>query len=208
MKNKIVLICLLLVGCATAAQREARHAGEVFARANTQHKICKAVIFKKPENHILWKQLVHPGDKPTLAQLRDKTKATKEEISALDNVESEEEECDKVHLETITPVAPLMVTVLADEEEALDSNMLDLVERKITWGEYQKRTQAAVADSREGLNEALLQMNAQWQESHEVELAERQAAIDAIGRLLAYYDNARHAKLHHADYKADYKVHE
>jgi hypothetical protein len=210
MKNKKLLvcgICLLLVGCATAAQREARHNDEVTVRASAQLKVCKAAIFKEPENHILFKHMVH-GAQPTLAQLTDKAKATEEEIEAADRVQSETQECRESYLESIGSVTPSLVPMFVGEMEALDSIMLDLVERKITWGEYNKRVQVAIVDSREEVKEGYEQINAQLELSHEAELAQRQAAIDAISQLLVYYENARHAKAHRVEHHADYKKHE
>ena len=108
MKNKKLLIfgiCLLLVGCATAAQRQAHRNDEVTHEAIAQVAICKMAVFRKPENKILRKHLDRDAlNQPTLAQLTDKTKASREEIDAVDRAQTEIQECRKSYLGSIATV--------------------------------------------------------------------------------------------------------
>jgi hypothetical protein len=118
----------------------------------------------------------------TLLQMADSTKATSREVELLSDRHSRLQVCRKGFLEGLAKVTPSLVVVLLEEYAKSDENLVDLAQRKITWGDYITRARALSAELQSKSIAALQKIQANLEASHQQELAQRQAAFDAIAR--------------------------
>jgi len=79
---------------------------------------------------------------------------------------------------------PSLVPILAAEYINGEDNLLLLVQRKQSWGEFSKRRRDILFEGNAQLAAEAHRIEAGLEQSHEAELAARQAAIQAVGNAL------------------------
>ncbi len=118
----------------------------------------------------------------TLEQLSDASKITKVEAAAIFKVHPRLQECRHSALDQIAQTTPTFVPILANEYSKNDLLLVDLIQRKISWGEELKRARELVADATAELMQEGERIDAGLEQSHEAELARRQAAFNALSQ--------------------------
>ena len=162
---------LVLTGCATAAQRQPQQAGAAIGETPAQFRACLTAVITKPEYASL---LPHTPDLTTglsTAQLTDETFMSPEGARLLIARHREVSSCQTYCLNALLPVRPDMVPILADEYTKETALSVQLVERKITWGEGARQGQAVMSD----LAKLIVAADRQW-------FVQRQAAGAALMR--------------------------
>lgn len=176
----------ILAGCATAAQRQAQQSGAAFREAAAENKACVAAHRARPEYGAL---LPHQPDldtgQYTMAQLTDETRPTPMEAKSLASGYDEITICRTHFLNSLSSSRPDIVPILAATYTKGAETTVLLVQRKITWGEASRRGQERLSDLRQKLATADRQWIADLNASHQAEMAQRQAAADALMQLSA-----------------------
>jgi hypothetical protein len=177
-------VLLLLAGCATAAQRQMQNIHQTVLAAVTELKTCQAAVRELPEAEALREHLPRDLRDATLDQMMDKSKVTAEQIAAIKLIHPKIAECRRTFLDHIEPVLPSIAAIYADEMQQGDARLIELLQRKITWGTY-------ITNGKETGVAFKPKIDAEWQKiagglerSHEAELAQRQAAANS---LMQYY---------------------
>jgi len=76
---------------------------------------------------------------------------------------------------------------------AFDNRAVALLQKKLRWGEFLQLARQATLDKRAALEAEGRHIMASLEQSHEAELARRQAAIQALGNALAEYGRTQQA---------------
>jgi len=177
------LACLLavLAGCATAAQHQAQQAGTATREAFAQLKACVVPIIDKP---VYAQLLAHTPDldtgQPTMAQLTDETIPSVEDARLVAARFDDLRPCRAGLLITLSAVRPDAFPIFGRAFANGAATTALIVERKITWAESARRTQENMGSLREQAASADKQWIADLNTSNQAELAQRQAASNAL----------------------------
>ncbi|MGC2414285.1 MAG: hypothetical protein WA459_16500 [Stellaceae bacterium] len=174
----------LLFGCATAAQRQSQAIGTNTRTVVASAQACVTAIYAAPEAAPLRPHLPFDVRELTLAQLSDQSLATKEEIDAIFLLHPRLQQCQKAALDGLMITTPSLVPMLATEYIKGEDNLLLLVQIKQSWGEFSKHRRDIVFEGQAQLVAEARRIEAGLEQSHETELAARQAAIQAVGNAL------------------------
>jgi hypothetical protein len=182
LKSFALLAGLVIVaGCATGAQRQAQQSAVGAQEAAAQFKACWAPIIVKPEYTPL---LPHNPDpetsQPTMVQLTDERLPSQEEAKLWAARHDEMASCRMAFARYLYSVRPDLAAVFTDGWIKGDAIAVDLVERKITWGEGARRTQGALNEFQQKLTATNRQWIADVNASNQAEIAQRQAAAAAM----------------------------
>jgi hypothetical protein len=171
----------IVSACATRAQRQAQAITANNQSAIQQLRACADAVRHSPEYAVIGPHMnLHGG--PTLEQMTDNTFATDKEIQAIFLTHPKVRACEEAFLHQIAQTTPSIVPIYTKFIAANDDLLVDLVQKKITWGTL-ARTQmdrgpeleAELAAEYQRINEGLYQEN-------EAELAQRQAAASAMAQ--------------------------
>jgi hypothetical protein len=178
---RTLLAALIVGGCATAAQRQAQQAGVATREAAAQSKACIAAVIAKPEYAPLAAHTPDPTTgQLTMAQLTDESLISPAQAKLFGARHDDLNPCKAHLLNSLSTARPDIVPILASEYAKGTALAVQLVERKITWGEWGRQGQAISSDTRQQLAAADRQWSAELKASHQAELAEREAAADAL----------------------------
>jgi hypothetical protein len=182
MNKKMVFVAALalLTGCATAAQRQAQQIKVTTQSTVAQLKSCVAAVYNSAVYNAIRPHLPLDIRDATLEQMTSTAKVTDEEIKAIYAQHPQMQACRKTALESLEPVTPTLVPILADEWDKNEQMLIELVQRKITWGEYVTRGKERTVETTQRLTAAAQQIDAGLQRSYEAEMAQRQRAADAM----------------------------
>jgi hypothetical protein len=180
-----VAAVLLVTGCATAAQRQYQAMG-----INTQaviggFKSCVAALYSAPEAAPLRPHIPRDVRDLTLAQLSDRSFTTNEENNAIFLLYPRLQQCQKTYLDGLSGAIPSFVPILSREYIENEDSVLLLVQRKQSWGDFSKRRRDMELEAQSQIQAEARRVIAGLEQSHEAELARRQAAIQATSDALA-----------------------
>jgi hypothetical protein len=114
---------------------------------------------------------------PSLAQQADPTRATSEETKLILSFHQKYQlPCRQDTLLAMGRGRPAAVLLLAESFVRSDANYLNLVERRITWGEYNKEVKAIRHDFAARLIVAAQAIESDWQDPQVYQVRQRQAA--------------------------------
>ena len=189
---------ILLAACATQAQRQAQAIQTNTKTVGAQLQACIEAIYNSPDYDPLRPRLPIKAEQATLQQLTDASKATDAEISAIFAEHPRAQECRQSFLQGLSTTTPTFVPILASGYNRTEEFLIDLIQRKISWGEYVRHVKDASLDMQKELMAEGQRIDAGLQQSHQAELARRQAAADALARyaqtqaLINSMNNAAH----------------
>lgn len=171
---------LVLTACATAAQRQVQQVSSALGDAAVAMDACVAASINKPEFAPLLPHTVRPNTGPTVAQLTDEQLPTPEEAMLLARRHDEISGCRQTTLRVLSSAMPTVLPVFLDSWEKDTANMVQLVERKISWAEATRRWEALKLEATKALTAASQQYLAEMDVLHREELARRERAADAL----------------------------
>ena len=125
--------------------------------------------------------------------MADTSRPTEEDVKNIIAIYNEESQCRKQNIEAVSRILPSFVGLLVDNYRANDLITADLIERKISWGEANKRRSDVYNDSKAKSWAALSRLDKELKMAHEAEIANDQAAIQALGNTLAEWRNQQQA---------------
>ena len=185
--KRIFLLCstlLVLTGCATAAQRQSKTMDNVVHQAGTGLHACVAEVYHNPDYEVIMPHVPLNMASPTMAQLADDTRPTKDDGQLLIKFHDDILPCRQAYLQKIQNVVPGIAQVMSEGWVETDKIMMKLVKRKITWGEATQQTQQVTLEVQKNIHQAGQQIDSALAASHQAELAQRQARQQAIANAL------------------------
>lgn len=181
----LVLAACWLLGCATAAQRQAQQMAVANQQAATEGLACISAVYNNPQYSSLTAHFPFDPRKATIEQLTDRTLFDRSDIPLVSDMHSKSVVCRQQLLDTISRTTPALVPVLVESYAASDRDLLELVQRKISWGERVSRGKANAESMVVKLAAVGQQVAANLNAAHQQELANRQAAMNAAAQYMA-----------------------
>jgi hypothetical protein len=135
----LVILCVVMTSCATTAQRQgaARSQGIQVVRQNW--KSCTDKITSNPTYWTLFQHRPFSANKATLAQLADTGVPSDEDVDLIIAFHNEMANCRAQFVENAMQVDPGVVPIYTESWHKADLLMVDLIQKKITWGESNKQ---------------------------------------------------------------------
>jgi hypothetical protein len=118
----------------------------------------------------------------TLAQMSDQSSPTKQEVDAVLTMHPRIQSCRKTALDGLLNTAPTVVPMLARAFAEADDDTIAFVQRKRSWGEHVRRGRDRALAMQAGLQVEGQRIVAGLEQSHQAELARRQAALNAMAQ--------------------------
>lgn len=173
---------LVLAGCATHAQTQYNAIASTIKTTSMEMRTCMIANINDPRFAHIMVHLPSPSTnfQPSITQLADEGRPTKEEAKLLLELQKRVEPCKQSSVSKLTPMAPDIAMVFQEEVHQGNIIMLDLAKQKITWGEYNKRLQTVQDDAQKRFLIAVHGIENNLQAQNEAELARRQAASNAL----------------------------
>lgn len=116
-------------------------------------KACALSVYDSPEVAPVRAKTPNDANDVTLAQLSDPAYATTVEIAAVEAANARIKPCQQAFLERLRQLAPSYVPIFVKSIRDGDDEALLLVQRKITWGEYNRRRRDLVVAGSQSLAE-------------------------------------------------------
>jgi hypothetical protein len=179
-----VVLAFCVVGCATAAQRQLQAIKQTAETAKAELKTCTAAVVNSSDFDPIREHIPLDLRDATLDQLMDNHKATAKEISAIKLVHPRLTECRRTALDELEPVAPSVVVIYAGEFQKNEASLIDLIEQKLSWGEYITKVRETNNATQADIMAEAENIQSELERSHEAELGRRQAAANAM---MQYY---------------------
>jgi hypothetical protein len=176
-----IFLPALIASCQTMAQRQATSILKNIQMANQNLRICEHKIDINPAYESIAMHRPFNGY-PTLGQLADGGLPNDKDIRLLIALHNDHEPCRLQFIQDVMKTLPGFIPILVKSLHENGLITVDLVQRKITWGEANKRSLAAKDEFMAKQREFFSQLNRDLTASHEAELAQRQAALNALSQ--------------------------
>jgi hypothetical protein len=119
---------------------------------------------------------------PTLSQLADESLPTDEDAKMIIALHNDMAPCRERLIEDTVKITPGFIPTMLQFYNASDLILVDLIQRKITWGEANKRRSANINKFMEKMQAVGYQIDRELAASNQAELAQRQAALNALSQ--------------------------
>jgi len=169
-------------GCATQAQRQFQAIKANNQVAGAQYLSCVSAVYDAPDATPVQSKTPLKADDITLPQLADPSTATASETQAIFGLHPKLKECQRAVLAELGKSTPSFVPILVKEYGRFDDALLLLIQRKISWGDFNKRRRDNASVAQAAIQEAGRQLTSELREMHQNEMAQRQAAAEAIAQ--------------------------
>lgn len=189
----ITLALILITGCQTAAIKKAMWIRSNMQAMNQRVKACHENVADKPAYQSLFSRLPFPTN-ITPMHMADTSKPTKEDVKNIIAFYNEDAQCRKQSIEGLSGIVPSMVPIIVDTYRAYDLVTADLIERKISWGEANKRRADVYSDAMKNMRAEESRVKEELKMSHSAEIANRQAALNAVGNSLQEWGKQQQAQ--------------
>jgi hypothetical protein len=143
---------------------------------------CTRAVYMSPDNDPLRPHIPFRADDATLQQETDAALASDEEIAAILAVHPRLQACRKAILDKIVTFAPTFIPALAAEMSAGENSIIDLIQKRQSWGEHVQRVKKAEESARAELIVEGRRIDDRLARSNDAELARRQAAFNALAQ--------------------------
>jgi hypothetical protein len=180
----LVAALFVLAGCSTQAEQESSKINDALGRQKAAVDACVARIAQSDEYRAL-KDKLPPldGSPPSMALQTDATTPTKEQSALLLAYHRDQlSPCRKVTVEGYAAAHPAFAVVMARTYAESDASFAQLVQAKITWGQFATESQQRVQASRGQIRQVRGQIQATLTDSHRYEVQQRQAAAAAFSQ--------------------------
>lgn len=176
-----LLVCLVLGGCATAAQQESQRMQRGLQELDRPMQECSQRMDASSSYKLIRRQMAGTAEAPTLEQLSNPAKATPEEVRALyDLHQNYITPCRKIILQAAAVVSAGHVAIMADWFAKSDANYLRIAQGTVTWGQANKAAADAGREAMSRIAQADAELGRSLAQSHNAEIARRQQAAAAL----------------------------
>jgi hypothetical protein len=177
-----LLICATVLGCATAAQRQGALILSNVRGATERLTPC----FVKSETNPAYKDLaeripVGRGNS-TLLQLANSSMATEAEVELIIKRHNDIVPCREMYVTEVMNILPGLIPTIVESYHKADLVWVDLMQGNISWGEGNKRRAVIIDEFRFKAQAAANELVQQLVASHNAELVQRQAALNALSQ--------------------------
>ena len=174
------LSAILLVSCATAAQRQVQQSETVFEAVAADFKACVQTVWSQPKYALLrlYSPDLNTGEYP-MSLLTDEQLPTPEEAQLFAARHDEGAHCRSALMQGVAVARPDLMPAFVNLMNKGTHIAIQVVERKITWAEAARGVGAATAELQQTVAAADQQRQG-LTASHQAELANRQAAADLL----------------------------
>jgi hypothetical protein len=179
----VFAIAALLAGCATtAAQREYQTMVSNDRTAVQDLQACTLAVYDSPEFAPLRRHAPYKATDATLEQLSDNSLATDDEIKLILENHPKIQACRKQAFDRISQSTPTLVPIMLAYITKTEDSLVDLIQKKQSWGAHVRRVRDATITGTAELQAEERRIVAGLQQTHEAELAQRQAAAAAFAQ--------------------------
>jgi hypothetical protein len=177
------LLLSLMAGCQTSAQRQSISIRENNKVASQKIRVCVHNIEINPAYQNIARHFpLNNFTNPTLPQLADNGTPSDEEIKDIIKFHNEMERCRLQAIQDYMKFLPGIVPIAVRLYHKSDLVTVDLIQRKITWGESNKRRMILKDEYMESARAFTQQVSNELIVSHNAELQQRQAALNALAQ--------------------------
>ena len=185
MRTFVAAVTLLaLCGCTPPAFEAGRPTTQLGQpRSGDASDFCYQQMLASAEEKALKAKLppIELGSLPSQAQQADPTMATPQEAKlVLSFHQKYVVPCRQEGLMRSSTMGPAIVVILVESFAKSDANYLKLIERKMSWGEYNREVHALRVDTRARLAAAVAQQNNPGLEDLAQDAQQRQASMVAL----------------------------
>ena len=178
----IIFICMLLAGCATQAQRQFQTMKTGNEANAAQLKECSAAVYNSADYAPLRPHLPASLSDATLQQLSDSSLANPEEVHAVYVTHPQAQQCRKVFLTNLARTEPSLVPIFTASYNQADDDLLALIQRKLSWGDYLRHGRDRVAQLQAKAQAEDQRVVGELKQENQAELAQRQRAAEALAQ--------------------------
>jgi hypothetical protein len=186
-------IAALLFGCATAAQRQLQGMAANYTTAGKEFQGCVEVIYYAPELEPLRRDLPLNVENASLEQFANTSFVSAEQTRLILANHPKYQTCRSRFINQVSQTMPAVAGIFLKAATAFDNRTVALLQKKLRWGEFLQLARQATLDNRAAVEAEGRHIMANLEQSHEAELARRQAAIQALGNALAEYGRTQQA---------------
>jgi len=176
----MMVIVFLVAGCATQSQRQMNAAQQNITVSMSAFKACIQQIEGTPAYNIVNSKSLITAPKPTLAQMTDDTKINAKEKEAIFKVREHTDRCKQDLLSALSGVATAYAPSFLDIWAKSDKMTVELVKKKITWGDYNVSKAEAIAEFARQNQIITAEINRGLSQQHQQEMASRQHFFDQM----------------------------
>ncbi len=171
---------VLLSGCATQAEIQAELISSNGNRAIDDFNACVLKVFQSSEFTPIRDKIPYNVAEASIKQLSDASRATPDQVEAIFVAHPQYSRCRTEFFNSISSTSPGIGTILAAAWMKNDADLVKVVQRKITWGEYVQLLQAVDSASQRDLSIEVQRIAEGLMQSHQAELQRRREALAAI----------------------------
>jgi hypothetical protein len=179
-----MIILGMVSACATHAQIQAQAITTNNQSAAQQLQACGTEVYDSSEFEALRPRFPLQIQNATMEQMTDNTFVTDKEIKAILAVHPKLQACRQAYINQIALATPSLVPIDVEFLTANEDSLLDLIQRKITWGAYVRGVHDRFPEFQSKLMAEAQRINAGLNQENQAELARRQAATNAM---MQYY---------------------
>lgn len=181
----LLVVTALLAGCATQAQRQfqaIRTNNQSAAQALTA---CLAAANASTDLAPIEAHMPLDITKATLQQLSDTSLMSDREKQSMLELHPKLQACREAFVNQVSQTTPSIAAIYAALYTKSEGSLIDLLQRKQSWGDHLRRVNGYIADARIQITQEEQRIVAGLNRSNEAELARRQAATNAM---MQYYE--------------------
>jgi hypothetical protein len=181
---KLSALLLLFFGCGCATQAQKQYQATVTNDKAALERLssCAVTVYSSTEAIPVRAHAPLKSTDATLQQLSDESRATDKEISALLTIHPRFQECRKNFLSDLSQSSPTLVPIFAESYNRNEDNLLELLQRKIAWGEYLRRSRDIGTETQAAVQVEIQRIVAGLEQDHRAELVARQRAAAAMAQ--------------------------
>ena len=169
-----------LMGCATAAQKQFATIQANTTTAAQTVRACSSAAYYSADADLLRARLPFNANDATLQQLTSSDRASADEINTILTVHPKLQACRKAFLDQIDQTTPTLVPIFAKAYADSEDKLIDLIQQRLTWGEYVRAVKNITADAQAQFVAEGQRITARLEQSNQAELEARQRAFAAL----------------------------
>lgn len=167
----------LLAGCVKPQPTEAQNSLSAYAQSmrssDIRYRLCLGQALRDPSYVAVQNHFALPPSAATKEQLTDNTMPTDEDAANLRLYLPIQEKCRTTLLDGMESSSPKEKDFYKKFYTDMDAVLIDLIERKISWGESARRRKELASHVDTNISEIHDKMAADWQKQHKNELMKR-----------------------------------
>jgi hypothetical protein len=175
-----IAIVTFVTGCATQAEMRAQAIDTNTSAATTAFNQCVRNLIDSKEFEPIRENVPYNPLEATLQQLADTAKATKQQVAAILTVHPRYQQCRSALQTALSSTTPTIVPIIVSQWTQNDANLVLVVQRKISWGNYVQRLRDLFVRQGEQMIAEYQRIGQGLQQSHEAELENRRRAFQAL----------------------------